>query len=238
MPPSFLPIRLKRETPFKSQLGCTFAITLVLVGMAAFAWLAGKSPADNSWVAYVVSAGFGFFGLLILWSLIRQMAAVRIRESIVELSAEPLQPGQSAKACLIQPGPAKLKSLRANLVCIETRLTTGWNSQTKRTEARRQEKMLSTENLIEATHLNVAAGDAWHEIREFSLPSDAPIAATTGEITISWKVEVWGTGYFLASFMHPFPVDVYHGQRPVEEDDDDEDDSDSENAPAGDRPAV
>lgn len=221
-PPSYLPVRLKRETPFKSQLGCSAFIALVLLAVATLAWFAGKSPGDNSWVAYVVSVVFGFFGLLVLWSLIRQLAAVGLRETIVELSADPLQPGESAKLCLIQPGPAKLKSLRANLVCLEQRTRSVWNSQTKRNETRTDERILSTENLVDAQHLNVSAGDAWHELREFSLPSDAPVAGTQGELTVLWKIEVWGTGYLFASFMHPFPVDVFGGQRPPEEEGDEE----------------
>jgi hypothetical protein len=222
--PSFLPVRLRRETPFKSQLGCTAALAVVLLGMGAFGYFAGNSPPEkNSWVAYVVAGAFGFFGLFLLWSFIRQLAAAGIRETIVELSTEPLQPGQTAQICLIQPGPAKLKSLRANLLSFETRRFTMRNSETSTNESRSAEKLISTENLMEARHLNVAAGDAWQESQEFSLPANAPVTETKGDLSISWKIEVWGTGYWLASFMHPFLVDVFHGPRPAKEDDEDED---------------
>jgi hypothetical protein len=170
----------------------------------------------------VVSGGFGLFGILVLWSFIRQVAAIGLAETIVEVSTEPLQPGEMFRICVIQPGPAKLKSLRANLVCLEERRHTVRNSQTKRTEARVEEKQISTENLVEATHLHVAAGDVWHEIREFTLPADTPVAGTKEGVSISWKVEVWGAGYGLASFMHPFPVDVFRGQREEEEEGEDE----------------
>lgn len=226
---SFLPVRLKRETPFKSQLGCTGVIALVMCGVAVFAWFAGRQPGENSWVAYVVSAGFGLFGVLVVWSFIRQVAAIGLAETIVEISTEPLQPGEAFRVCVIQTGPAKLNSLRANLVCMEERTHNVRNSQTKRSEPRVQEKLLSTENLIEAKHLHVAAGDAWHEVREFTLPADAPVTGTKEGVSISWKIEVWGTGYGLASVMHPFPVDVFRGQRPEEE----EGDGDEEEREAG-----
>jgi hypothetical protein len=198
--------------------------------MATLAWFAGASPGKNSWVAYVVSVGFGFFGLLVLWSLIRQLAAAGLRETIVEVSTQPLQPGHSARICVIQPGPARLKSLRANLVCLEQRTQAVYNSQTKRHESRRTEKIRSTENLLEASHLRIAAGDTWHEVRDFSLPADAPIAGTEGDVRTLWKIEVWGAGYLLASFMHPFPVDVFHGERADEEDSDDEGDMEEDGA--------
>lgn len=225
--PSYLPVRLKRESPFKLQLGCTAALAVVLLGMGAFGYFAGKSPPEkDSWVAYVVGGAFGCFGLLLVWSFIRQLAAVGIRETMVELSTEPLQPGQGARICVIQPGPAKLKSLRANLLCFEERRYTTRNSDENRTA----QKLVSTENLLEARHLNVPAGDVWHDIHEFSLPADARISSTQNGVTISWKIEVWGTGYGLASFMHPFPVDVFHGQRQEEEDDEDEADTPEEGA--------
>ena len=64
---SYLPVRLTRETPFKSQLGCTAGIAIVLLAVAALAWFAAKSEGKGSnWVGYVVCAGFGFFGLLLL----------------------------------------------------------------------------------------------------------------------------------------------------------------------------
>jgi hypothetical protein len=221
-------VRLKRQTPFKSQLGCTFLLALLLLGVAVFCYFAGQGPGRGErWVPYAVGGVFGFFGLLLLWSFLRQLAAVGLKETIVELSTEPLQPGQTATICVIQPGRAKLKSLRANLVCFETRRFTVRNSKTNRNEGRSAEKLISTENLLEAKHLNVADGDTWHEIREFSLPADAPIAGTNDDRTISWKIEVWGTGYFLASFMHPFPVDVFHGVRV----DDDEDEDTIEETP-------
>ncbi|OAI56598.1 hypothetical protein AYO49_03945 [Verrucomicrobiaceae bacterium SCGC AG-212-N21] len=213
---SYLPVRLKRETPFKSQVGCTAALSVLLLAMGALGWFAAKSEGKGSnWVGYVVGAAFGFFGLLLLWSFIRQLAASGMKETIVEMAREPLQPGEKEDICVIQPGPAKLKSLRANLVCMEERTRKVWNSEKKMHVDQREERLVSSENVLEATHLNVAAGDEWHEMREFRLPADAKVSETDAEgVRTFWKIEVWGTGYALASFMHPFPVDVYRGQRP------------------------
>src|SRR6187431_1521187 len=105
--PSYLPVRLKRETPFTSQLGCTAMLAVLLLGVAVFCYFAGQgSGKGEKWVPYAVGGGFGFFGLLLLFSFIRQLDAVGLKETIVEISTEPLQPGQTAKICMIQPGPA------------------------------------------------------------------------------------------------------------------------------------
>jgi hypothetical protein len=218
--PSYLPVRLKRETPFTSQLGCTAMLAVVLLGFGYFCFLAGGNPHEkNSWVAKVVGGGFGFFGVLLAFSFIRQLGAIGLKETIVELSDEPLQPGKPARICVIQPGPAKLKSLRVNILSFEQRRFTVRDSESGRDEGRIAEKLLDTTNLVDARHINVSHGDAWHEIHEFTLPADAREAGTRGNITTTWRIEVWCTGYFLASLMHPFLVDVHHGPRPEEKED-------------------
>jgi hypothetical protein len=226
---SYLPVRLTRETPFKSQLGCTFAIAVVTLAVGALAWFAaGTEGKGTAWVGYVVGGAFGLVGLIVLWTFVRQFAAIGLKETIVEISREPLQPGETASICLIQPGPAKLKSLRANLVCMESRSKSVWNSEKKVHEQHREERLASSEKVLEATHLNVAAGDAWHEIATFSLPADAKAVGTVDGVTTTWKIEVWGTGYFLASFMHPFRVDVFYGEREEYDDADEEDEEEGE----------
>lgn len=231
-PPAYLPVRLKRETPFTSQLGCTALLAVVLLGFGYFCWLAGSNPEEkNNWVAKVVGSGFGFFGVLLVFSFIRQVGAIGLKETIIELSEEPLQPGKPAKICVIQPGPAKLKSLRVNILSFEQRHFTVPDSESSRHQNRTEEKLLATTNLVDAKHINVSHGDTWHEMHEFTLPADAQVAGTRGNITTLWRIEVWCTGYLLASLMHPFRVDVYHGPRP---DEDEEDALDEDEVPTDD----
>ena len=64
--PSILPVRLTRETPFHSQMGCTLLLAVLLLVFAAFAFVAGKDPGKNQWVPWVVGAMFALFGLLLL----------------------------------------------------------------------------------------------------------------------------------------------------------------------------
>ena len=219
--PSILPVRLTRETPFHSQMGCTLFLAVLLLVFAAFAFVAGKDPGKNQWVPWVVGAMFALFGLLLLAAFVRQWAARNVGETVVEVSTEPLDPGKASTFCFIQPGPAKLKSLRASLVCIEVTRVPLPHAQAGRSDHRREERILSTVNLISAERLHILPGQTWHERRDYLLPADAPVSSTVGKVTILWRIEVWGKGYGLASFMHPFPVDVFHGPRPNEVAEDD-----------------
>lgn len=216
--PQVLKHRLTRETPFASQLGCTFLIALILGAVSALGVAAGITSEDdkgeNNWVPYVVGGGFGFFGLLVLWSGIRQLATRGIKETIVEVSASALHLGQSAKVALVQQGPATVSSLRANIICVETtsRMVTATDSKQQGSRSRREvrEKYLVQENIFEASHLRVAHGDVWHETREFTVPAEGK--PTQGEETddyyVRWRIEVWGKAGLIGSFMHPFPVKV------------------------------
>ncbi|RBP47834.1 hypothetical protein DES53_101634 [Roseimicrobium gellanilyticum] len=213
--PQVLKLRLTRETPFASQLGCTFLIALILGAVAALGIAAGITSEDdkgkNTWVPYVVGGAFGFFGLLVLWSGIRQLATRGIKETIVEISGNALHLGQSATVAFLQQGPATISSLRANILCVETtsRMVSVPGSKTGPRREQR-ERYLVQENIFEASYLRVAHGDVWQETREFTVPSEGK--PTQGEDTddyyVRWRIEVWGRAGLIGSFMHPFPVKV------------------------------
>lgn len=208
---SRLPVRLVREMPFRSQLGCTASLALILCAVATIALIAGREPGKDSWVATVVGGVFALFGMLLLGSLIRQWAASGIPEIIVECSAQPLLPGGMFHVSFIQQGPANLKSLRAKLVCIEETRVPLPNAGAGRSSHRTDVRTLATHDLIEAVHLRVAARDVWVGERDFVVPADARATGTDGKVTVRWRIEVWGLGQGFASFMHPFPIEVGPG---------------------------
>jgi hypothetical protein len=210
--PQVLKYRLTRETPFSSQLGCTFLIALILGGVAALGIAAGIGSEDekgSTWVPYAVGGAFGFFGLLVLWSGIRQLATRGIKETIVEVSSSALHLGHSATVAILQEGPATITSLRANILCVETtsHMVTGGKQGPRRQQL---ERYLVQENIFDASHLRVAHGDVWQETREFTVPSEGK--PTQGEDTddyfVRWRIEVWGRAGLIGSFMHPYPVRV------------------------------
>lgn len=171
----------------------------------------GRHPEeDDAWIIKVFAGVFGLVGLLIIWSWFQQMMMSRTPHTQVEVSARPFLKGHSCKVALVQPGPAHLRSLRANLVCVQRDVT--WRKPTggSNTDKYKQvaEKIVSTETLVEALHLRVLSGDTWHEVREFTIPSDGPSSKTTPEQVILWKIEVWGEGGFFGSFLHVHEIVV------------------------------
>lgn len=208
--PRVLPIRLASAAP---SLGCTFFIGAFLTGIALVAWLLGRNMTQekNGWLLYVFCGGFGFFGLLILWSFVRQIAIARVPATIVEISAQPFRIGQTARIALIQRGPVRLRSLRANLVCLEQHIT--WHQRTGDDSSgsgyrKVDEKLILTQNLVDAREVRALAGDTWQGQREFEIPADARPSLETDAHVILWRIELWGKAGFLGSFMHPFDVEV------------------------------
>lgn len=210
---SRLPVRLVREMPFRSQLGCTASLALILFAVATIALIAGREPGRDSWVATVVGGAFALFGLLLLGSLIRQWAASGIPETIVECSTQPLPPGGLSHFSFTQQGPANLRSLQAKLVCIEETRVLLPNAGAGRSRHRTDVRTLATYDLIAARHLRVPERDVWVGEREFFVPADARATGTDGEVEVRWRIEVWGQARGIAGFMHPFPVDVGSGPR-------------------------
>lgn len=205
--PRVLPVRLVAATP---SLGCTFTIGALLTGLAAVAWIFGRETTrqPNGWLIYVFCGGFGFFGLLVLWSFCRQFLASFVPPAIVEISGQPLVPGRGARIALLQRGPARLRSLRANLVCLEQHITLRRNRKPGSPSRQIEEKLVHTQNLVDAADIRVLGGDTWREVRDFTIPADAPHSLDSETHVILWRIELWGRAGALGSFMHPFPVEV------------------------------
>jgi hypothetical protein len=206
-PPLLLAHRLTCSSP---SLGCNLAFGMLLTGLAslAFVLLRRHPEEEDAWIIYGMAGIFAIFGLLILWSWFRQMIIPRGSRPLVEVSMEPWVIGQGVKMALVQPGPARLKSLRSNLICLQQDIQykDGRGSSGRRRHV--AEKIVSTETLIEAWHLRVTHGDQWHEIREITLPRDSPPSKVSASQVIRWRIEVWGKGRGLGSFMDVYDITV------------------------------
>lgn len=210
-PPAPATVLDERLTSTIPPLGCSFSIGALLSTLGfGMCYAAARSDEKGMWIAYAVGGGFAFFGMLVLFSWFRQILVRRTPRIIVEVSRQPWLLGQSARMALIQTGPARLHSLRANLLCFEQKVTWRKNASSSSTTSSRHvaEKILSKETLIEAAHLRVANGETWQEIREFSLAQEALPTKTVDNTSILWRLEVWGKGGFLGSFMHSHDVVV------------------------------
>src|SRR5438045_667249 len=109
--------RLTREQPWTAQIGCAFAVSLIVAAPGIFVgymtWFHDTSR--NRTMMFVFAAVWIAVGLIVLMSSVVQAIAVRSPETLVEIDPPELTPGEPVRIRIIQPGPLRLKSLHANL---------------------------------------------------------------------------------------------------------------------------
>jgi hypothetical protein len=62
---------------------------------------------------------FGLLAALLVWSALMQTLSLTVPETILEVAKEVVEPGETIRVCVKQPGPVHLVSLRANLVGLQ-----------------------------------------------------------------------------------------------------------------------
>jgi hypothetical protein len=202
--------RLQRDAPPAAMAGCALAIGIVLLAIGAlpiYMTITHDEPGQRGFY-YVVGGGFAAVGLLLLYSGIQQFFAMKTPETIVEMETRTLARGATVAFRFVQPGPAELQSLRANLVGEER-----WATFVRRSG--RPHTNWHTRHLGTFNFLDRGAIDIGHEPLEVAAALEVPrgIEATRLEHgddrrSISWKVEVWSNVRGRADFMHAFPVTV------------------------------
>jgi hypothetical protein len=204
-----LPFRLERETPWGLQIGCALSIGVFLLlfgGTIAYLdWTRG----DHG-VPLFVGGGFAFVGLLVAGSGYHQVRARRrTPETILEIDARPLTRGKTVRLLVIQPGPAKLQSLRVNIVCMST--TSEWRTRGKERYLDRDVRLVHQQTVLDVKDVTVAKGEELAHEARVVIPSDQPSTGGSGEPgdpARVWRFEVWGRVRWGADVMHPFVVEV------------------------------
>ena len=201
--------RIERETPWAATTGCALAIGVLLTLLGGgILYMALTHPDEKAQgVVYIVGGGFALVGLIVLYSGIHQLfAQAGIKETIFEVGELPLRRGKAVQATIVQEGPIKLLSLRANLVCfeIETRRVQRKNGPS--TEKFTQQ--IADGNLLDEGPIELGPGEKYERSFLMTVAPDARPSGTKGKFTIEWKVEVWGRVKSRPDFMHPFVVQV------------------------------
>jgi len=212
--PQLLSVRMVSKAP---SLLATFLIGIFVTGVGLGVWLIrNKVHGEGSWIVHTVGILFGAIGLLLLWSWFRLLMASSIPKTILELSEQPFILGQTAQAAVIQSGPAKLRSLRVNLVYLMQTITYPKHQSSGRTSSSSRhisEKLLFTETLLELNDLKVAAGDQYRQVQDFTLPAQITVPKPGENQTLLWKIEIWGQGYGQASFKETFDLEVVQDEK-------------------------
>ncbi len=203
-----LAVRLQSPMSRGGQLGGSLALGLfmglVVVGLI---WGASKEE-DFGWALLVAAAVIGLLPVLLLWSAFRQAIALVVPTTIVEVSEEPLRPGQTVQFCIKQPGPLTLSSLRANLIGLQ-RTERKIHRPDEIGNVSTPDKMLLHENILDDRSGRIRAGQTRQWIISFTVPGSLEPTSNQKSRTTAWKIEVWGRASFgLIGFMHQFPVKV------------------------------
>jgi hypothetical protein len=200
---------LARSGSRGAQVGCSLAIGVLLSTLGGFFLYMVKTHPDDSsndavsLFAYV----FGGVGVLMLLAAFHQLIALKTPETHVMVDADDFIPGASIRVRIIQPGPVRLKSLRANLV--GTQSTYEWRTRSDNTSHReRTDRMIGTYNFFDQRDVSVIAGEEWQSEATLVIPADAPATVESGDLQMAWTIEVWGKVRWWADFMHPFEVKV------------------------------
>ncbi|HET7435561.1 MAG TPA: hypothetical protein VFN10_12710 [Thermoanaerobaculia bacterium] len=204
-----MPHRIARETPWAATTGCALLLGALLTLGGGFAlYMAATHPEEKSQgIVYIVAGAFFLVGLLLLYSGIHQFFARRgVKETVFAIDSLPVRRGVPVKATILQQGPLRLESLRANLVCfeIETRLV-----KTRNGRSREQfTKQIAEGNLLDEGEIDIAAGETLERSFLMTVAPDARPTSVKGDFAIVWKVEVWGRVKAHPDFMHPFVIRV------------------------------
>lgn len=198
-PGKHLRYALARDSTRAAQIGCTFALALVLGGAGGGFLYGAWRSGDTSLVLKIVGGCFAFFGVLLLGSAIHQLFALSTPQTVVEIDTNILKRGARIRLYFRQPGPANFESLRANLV--------GEESWTTGSGKRRQRHAISlgTFNLFDSGPFELLNETPFERTVTVEVP-DLPHAAAGRMET--WTLEVWGKVHGRADFQHVFPLIV------------------------------
>jgi hypothetical protein len=191
-------------------MGCALVIGVFMAALGSLIVHMQRTHPEpdpkDEWGIYVTGYVFAGVGVLLTLAGFQQLLALRTPETIVMVEGDVLTCGVPTLVRIIQPGPVRLYSIRANLVgegvVHGSRLESGVPRRNDTTRS------LGTFNFFAAKDVTVLAGERWQGEAHVVVPADALATAADGEQSVTWQIEVWGRVRHGADFMHPYTVTV------------------------------
>src|SRR5262245_18019071 len=204
------PIRLEREMPLTGQAGCATAIGLVL---AVIGVVVGKvmtsgelSAGQERWPLYIPGGILVSIGVVVVLLGIKMFLMTRLPETVVEVDKVPVHCGETFQLTVRQPGPIRLKSLRANLVCEQ--ITARELGRAGDTRTDRDRRLIHQTNVLDLRDATVGYGEELVRHVTVSVPGDVTLADLEGRKHTVWRIEVWGKVRGWSDFGHFFVLEV------------------------------
>ena len=208
-----LPVQLEMPMTTGSRTIKTWLLGVFMSAITgAIVWGTVSEWDGSVWSAIGAATVVAIFGLLaglLLWSALRQSLALTVPVTIVEVSKQPVAPGDLVTLCVKQPGPVNLRSLRANLVGTQrTERRIEYTGETARHD-RGPVKMTFHENILDAGAGRIDHGLSRQWTTKFPIPGEASESGKESSVISVWTIEVWGkTCFGLIGFYYPYPIKV------------------------------
>jgi hypothetical protein len=174
--------------------------------VAIFAWgaIAGHLGGTPDWFLTIFIIPFAAIGVWLIVFFVRQLAVnTGIGPTMVEISDQPLYPGERYRLSLTQTGRLKINSLRVWLVCDEE--ATYRHGTDTRTESQRVYQQV----LLDRDRLDLKRGQPFEANCEIELPRGVMHSFKSEHNEVSWKVVVKGQVAAWPDYERCFPVIVY-----------------------------
>jgi len=194
-PGSHLRYALSRSSSRGVQIAGTLFLAIVIAIPASL--ILGQD--ERSLLSWLFGGVFAVVALLLVYSAIHQLLALRTPQTIVECDSAVFKRGTPVILYFRQPGPATVASLRADLVGEES-----WVIGKRRRS--RSTRSLGTFNLFDSGPFTMTASQPWEQdvtvqVPDLPQPSDA-------KHDVQWRLVVTGRVRGRADFEHAFPVRV------------------------------
>ena len=189
-------MRLRRASSRKAQIGLTLGLAIFFATFATTVAVYSRDHPVNV-IVYIVGAGFGLVSLLLFYSGLHQLFAMRTPETIVEAESDEWKRGREVHLSLRQSGNAEFESLRVNLVGDEV----WWKAVRGHRRRAKQVNHLATVNLFDSGAFKAPFAQSI----SVRVPDDLPRPADRTHRE-DWRLEVWGKVRGRADFQHVFPL--------------------------------
>ncbi|HJT77191.1 MAG TPA: hypothetical protein VJ739_08315, partial [Gemmataceae bacterium] len=181
---------------------CSGVLTPV-VNAVQGGWPKNQFGALGSLFAAAVVALLFVGWLSLAFALLKQVRLALLGVPVVEVSAQPFEPGGTYQVFFRGPGGAAVRGLRVALVCDEeAKYQQGTNT---RTETQR----VLTQDLRGVNDEDLDGGPAAEGRWDFALPAGAMHSFEAGHNQVRWRLLVEGRLPFWGRFRYKYPVVVY-----------------------------
>ncbi|MBI5634481.1 MAG: hypothetical protein HZA15_13505 [Nitrospirae bacterium] len=204
---------LERDTPWKGQVCTTYllgGLLTILGGFFLYMTLTHthQEPLSESWGVLLIGGVFASVGLVLDYVAIHQSFASRVPETEVSIDSMPVRIGDTTRLRVLQPGPIRLTSLSANLICKVSERRVRRTSKPGESPYYYETSFPYQQKIPICSPAAAGPGGRIEQIVEFLIPVNAEPTGGDDGHNVSWHIELWGSVKNWPDFMHPYTITV------------------------------